>query len=103
MALTTNFFVPGKAPVDALSFGFDFSQWLEVSPLGVIDTIVSAVITASPSGLAIGPATINGSVAGAVITGGVDGVTYLISCVITTATGQVAQSQEQLPVAENAR
>jgi hypothetical protein len=85
---------------DSLPFTFDWSDWMEEG-----DTIYSAEITATPDGLGIGPSQTDtvASTVQAMISGGVNGVTYTVNRQIITQAGLIANSQELLLVADNVR
>jgi hypothetical protein len=82
---------PAKAPSEILTLTFPF-----LSRLAVGETISSATVSAtvysgtdaSPSAILSGGTTISGSEVKQKVTGGVLGVTYLLTCSAVTSTGQ---------------
>lgn len=102
--MTISSFVPGKTPGDSLPFAFDWADWVAVNAVsGSPDTIVSATMTATPSGLTIGTVSVNSPLVVATISGGVANVVYTVTCVITTNAGFIAQADERLPVVASVR
>jgi hypothetical protein len=65
-------------------YAFDFS---EMEELVGGDTLVSAVVTSSPSGLTIGSPSVDGSKIEFQVTGGTAHTVYSISCLATTSSG----------------
>ena len=80
---------------------FDFT-----SQLGSSETISTAVVTAtvysgsdaSPSSIISGSAAISGQKVTQKVTAGVEGVTYLLVCAITTSLGQTLDLSAFLPI-----
>ena len=99
------YFSPGKNPGDSLPFSWDWGTWLAIDANGVRDSIVTATITATPSGLNVGPTTLDAghTVATATISGGVSGISYFVECDVVTASGMIACSQEVLNVRDDVR
>jgi hypothetical protein len=104
-----DFFKPQKAPADHLPYGFDWTKWLARNALESAalagDVVVSASITATPSGLTIGSTGIDdaGKVVSAMISGGVDQTDYTLICTVSTQAGLQAVAEETLQVRANAR
>jgi len=102
-----DFFKPAKSPLDTLPFGFAFSDWLAQNavddPALIDDTIVSAVMSATPEGLTVGAASISGANVVATVSGGTDQTTYTLSCTITTAMGLIAAAEQVIYVRHDAR
>lgn len=104
-----DFFKPQKAPGDHLPYGFDWGMWFKRNALDSSalsgDTVTSATITASPSGLTIGTVGIDdtGYVVSAMIGGGVDQTDYTLVCTINTAQGLTAVAEETLQCRADAR
>ena len=81
-----------KNPGEQLNLGFDFS-----SSLSPNETLVSAAVTitvlrgidAHPENMLVGDPHVVGGVVSLFVTGGVSGVTYLLSCYATTSDPQV--------------
>lgn len=93
-----NLFRPGKAPGDSLPFSWDWSSFMDPT-----DSIISAQVTSSPAGLSIGTPSISGDTVTVVIAGGTSGTAYQVNCAITTAAGNIANSQEVLRVLDSVR
>lgn len=83
-----------KLPADVLTYTFDFTSWgfLEGDP------IVSAVMSAAPSGLTLSLPAINslGTKVQCTISGGVAGTTYTVSCVASTNNARTVQGDGYL-------
>lgn len=87
--LQTSF--PPKFVGSSLFADFDFASVLDVG-----ETVSSAVVTstvysgtdASPSSMISGSASASGTTVTQLITGGVEGVMYYLTCTITTSNGQ---------------
>lgn len=96
------YFSPQKAPADSLPYGFNWSDWFSQNakdlPELAGDTVLSAVITATPPGLTIGSASIDstGLIATAQVSGGVDQTDYTLSCQIVSVNGLIAVSEQLL-------
>ncbi len=72
-----------KDPDAALDYGVDWSAWLGT------DTIASAVWTL-PAGLTQPrPSSVAGGIATVWLAGGTSGVTYTVTCRVTTAAGRI--------------
>ena len=81
----------GKLLGETKSLVFDFLSSLalgETLSTASVAAIVYSGTDASPSSLISGSATISGSQVTQKITGGVLGVTYLLTCTVTTSAGQ---------------
>lgn len=95
---------PPKNIASTISQTFNFSSALAIS-----ETIASAVVTAtvfsgedaSPASIIDGIATVSGSTVLQNITAGVVGVVYVLSCAITTSTGQELLLNGYLAVVSN--
>lgn len=80
-----------KSSAETIKQVFDF-----VSRLAVSETISTAAVTAtvhsgtdaSPSSLISGSASISGTKVTQTLTAGIEGVTYLLTCTVTTSAGQ---------------
>lgn len=85
-----------KIPADVLPYTFDFTTWDFLQG----DPIATAVVTATPSGLTLGLPAVNtdGKKVQTVISGGVAGTTYTVSCVATTTNSMVIQGDGYLEV-----
>jgi hypothetical protein len=89
-----------KFEEDDLNYSWDWSEFLEAE-----DTVVSASITAAPSGLVIGTTTIDATATqvSAFISSGLVGQAYQVLCTIGTVGGLVANSVMTLLISETAR
>lgn len=84
---------------------FDFT-----SRLAIGETISSATVTctvysgtdATPSSVISGVATISGTKVTQLVTAGVLGVIYLLTCAATTSAGQILELQAFLPIVPDA-
>jgi hypothetical protein len=88
MSTTTIF--PTKLNSASIILSFDMISMLEVGETisgATVDAAVASGIDASPSAVISGSATITGQIVTQLVTGGVIGVTYILSCVITTSLG----------------
>ena len=86
-----------KQPDETLDYLFDFTLWFS----GIsTDSIASATVTADIAGLTFGAKTIEGLTVRQFISGGADGVTYKLTCQITTTQGRVKERDGLLQVAE---
>ena len=93
--------LPQKSSTETSNVAFDFSSFLRST-----DTISSAVCTctvfsgtdASPSSVISGSASISGFVVSQLITGGVSGVTYNLTCTATCSTGVISVLQGFLSI-----
>ena len=84
----------GKLSGETKSVTFDFTSQLAVSET-ISTQSVSAIVysgtDASPSSIISGSASASGAIVSQVITAGTVGVTYLITCTITTSASQTLQ------------
>ena len=93
-----------KAVGETATFTYDFADKI---PAGV--TINAAVCNAivytgygsvpDPSSMIVGAATVNGMVVSQLVSGGVDGVTYVLQFSATCSDGEIILGQALLPVA----
>lgn len=79
-----------KQPNDNVDYRFDWTRWLAVT---TDDTIVSAVVTATPAGLTLGSTIVTPLTVTQFVADGVHGINYKITCRITTAQGRVAEAE----------
>lgn len=86
-----------KQPAENKDYQFDWDAFLDPTSG---DTIGSAVVTATPSGITLGSQTINPTNVTQFISGGVDGTDYKITCKITTAQGRIAEAEIFISVRE---
>lgn len=80
---TVPYFFSSKTATDVLDFSFDFKNLLAKN-----ETITSAEVTASPSGLTVGSVTINKSIVTAWISAGQNDTSYSVSYHIVTNQGR---------------
>jgi hypothetical protein len=75
-----------KAPTDSFPLAFSFTDWALLTD---DNRLASAVVTASPTGLTVGLATVDADAkeAQATVSGGADGTVYRLACVATTDAG----------------
>lgn len=93
-----------KAVGETATFTYDFKDKI---PEGVtITAVVCNVIVymgygsvSDPSSMIVGTATLNGTVASQMVTGGDDGVTYVLQFSATCSDGEIILGQALLPVA----
>ena len=94
--------LPIKYSNEVKSTAFDL-----ISQLAVGESLSSATVTctvfsgidSSPSALISGSATVSGAIATQVITGGVTGVTYNLTCTAVTSAAQTLALQAYLTIA----
>jgi len=80
-----------KYPSELRTFSFAFSAFSEIVSGDTIASIDS--ITASPTGLTLGSQSISGSTVRVVISGGTEGATYTVNCLVTTSSGAKIEGQ----------
>jgi len=85
-----------KSPGDIRNYYLDYGAMAEIAVDG--ETIASASITSTPSGLTIGSPVINGTKVVFLITGGTTNATYLITVSATTSTSKVLSRTAELRV-----
>jgi len=97
-------FQGGKLSGETKAYTFDFTSQLSASET-ISTQSVSAVVysgtDASPSSIISGSASASGQKVTQKITAGTVGVTYLLTCTITTSTGQTLLLEAFLPVVPN--
>ena len=81
------------SPDDVLDYAFPLAPLLAAG-----ESVVAAAVTASPSGLVIGTATVATPAPVARITGGAPGTAYLLTCTATTSAGRVLAARGVLRV-----
>lgn len=87
-----------KQPDETLDYEFDFTAWMPAT-----DHISSAVVTVSDPSLTLGTMTTEGNPVTIVrqfISGGTDGMTYQVTCSITTNQGRTKEADILLQVSE---
>lgn len=82
-----------KTPTEEVLFHFDFTKRLLVG-----ETISTALVTATPTGLTIGLPSINGAKVQISILSGTKNEAYLLNCQVTTSIGQKREVQGYLYV-----
>jgi hypothetical protein len=92
-----------KAVAETATFSYDFALKL---PIGVtITAVVCSVIvfmaygSTNTTGMLIGTATLNGTIASQLVSGGQDGVTYVLQFTATCSDGETILGQALMPVA----
>jgi hypothetical protein len=93
-----------KAVGETATFSYDFAQKI---PVGVTITGVVCVAivymafgaAGDTSGMMVGTATLNGTIASQLVSGGVDGVTYVLQFTATCSDGETILGQALVPVA----
>jgi hypothetical protein len=83
-----------KQPGEKLDYDFDFSNWL---PTGV--TIASSVVTAD-SGITLETKVETNAIVKQWISGGINGESYTVTCLMTSSTGHKKESELILDVRE---
>ena len=84
-----------KQPADVLDYDFDYSDWLDDR----VDTIATQTVTAD-TGVTVGTVSNASGVVKAFVSGGTDGVTYKVTCTMTSAGGRVKQAEIEIKVKE---
>lgn len=85
--------LPSKDPYDVVPYSADFSALLEVG-----DSITSATILASPSGLTISTPIISNAVVTAFVSGGTINTAYAVAFEIISAAGWHVKRSGTVPV-----
>lgn len=80
MAITLYKFDPKPASGSDLFF-FDWSEWAQAMPGEAIDG-ASIVVTASPPTITVSEVALNGYVVRCRLTGGVQNITYTVTCTV---------------------
>jgi hypothetical protein len=94
---TTLLVFPSKEPLDNLLYGVSMAQIM----LDMSDTIVAANVSARPSGdgeLTVANVSVSNEVVTFWLSSGVPGRTYVVSVVVTCATGSIFQELVTLPM-----
>lgn len=100
MVATTLFYDP-KSPEDICPYSLDFTQWMiPATSTTLADSIVSAVVSLSGSGLTATGSLVNGNVVTTILSGGTAGMVYLVHFRITTLQGLTVQRSVSLQVVE---
>jgi hypothetical protein len=90
--------LPEKGTLESVVLGFDFS--LEATSVSTPQFIVTAELGVDPSpGMILGGSPVaDGAVVLQRVDGGLDGVTYRVSCTVSTLEGDTLTLQALLPV-----
>lgn len=86
-----------KQPNETHDYQFDWEDWLEPTNG---DTIASATVTSSPTGLTLGSQTTNATNVIQFVSGGTDGVDYTVTCRMSTNQGRVDEEEIFIQVRE---
>lgn len=89
--MTQTLYFPDRDPSDVTPHTWDFSQWL-----GSNDLLQTAVVTANPSDLQVSMPIIQSQTATVWLSGGTAGVTYTVSCQVTSQNGLEATRSASL-------
>ena len=91
-----------KDPEEVIIISFDYTDMLDTSETitGIFawEIEVSSGTDLTPSALFTGSPTYGAKVTSRFITGGIDGNSYLISCIVDTTTGQRLKLSGILPI-----
>lgn len=82
-----------KQPGETKDYDFVFTNAMPTA-----DTVASATVTATPTGLTLGAQAISGQTVKRWMSGGTDSVTYKITCVATTTQGRILELEMNLKV-----
>lgn len=91
-----------KTPTEVITVGFDFSRLLitgETISTATVTAVVSSGTDSAPENIIDGSESIAGSLVSQMITGGVNGVDYVLSAFVTTSQGNAYQEIGYLHVA----
>jgi hypothetical protein len=83
-----------QQPADKLDYDVDYSEWLQTG-----DSVLSTVVTASPSGLTLSDLIV-GSKVKVWVSGGVNLTKYKITVTTTTALGRIKQDELKVSIKE---
>jgi hypothetical protein len=87
-------------PDERKAYGFDFSSYMDegdsISGAATWGVIVVDGTHATPEDILDGDETVVAGIASQFIANALDGVTYLLTCRVTTANGSVLERSEQL-------
>lgn len=84
-----------KQPTEVLDYDFDYSAWLVIT-----DEISAATITV-PSGITLDSYSFTDTVVKIWLSGGTDGETYKITCLVTTSAGRKKEKELRIKVKDN--
>lgn len=92
MAITLYKFDPKPATGSDLFF-FDWTEWAQAMPGEAID-ISSIAVTASPPTITVSEVALNGCVVRCRLTGGVQNITYTVTCTVVSTPGRRRDSAD---------
>lgn len=96
--------LPSKQQGETKTYAFDFASFLAngetLSTASVTATVYSGV-DVSPSAIVSGSASISGTTATQLLTAGVVGVVYDVSCAVTTSAGQTLRLTGYVAIVPN--
>ncbi len=87
-----------KQPTEVLDFEFDFTAWLadKADTISGTPTVVSVPKTAGATNLTISSISTSGGVVRFFAAGGIDGVSYEITCTFNTASSPARTKQDEM-------
>ena len=97
--------LPAKTPTEEKLVTFDFTIEAVVGSVLSGPTVAKSVISGNDPaavGLTVGSASVSGLQAQALVSGGLDGVTYQLTCTVDADNGEVHQILASLAVSETA-
>jgi hypothetical protein len=97
--------LPDKTPTEEKLITFDFAVEAVVGSVLSLPTVDKSVVSGTDHGaaaLTVGPVSIDGLQAQALVSGGIDGVTYRLACTVAADNGEVHQIIATLAVAVDA-
>lgn len=97
--------LPAKTPTEEKLITFDFTIEAVAGSVLSSPTVGKSVLTGTDPGaaaLTVGPASVDGLQAQALVSGGLDGVTYQLTCTVDADNGEVHQILASLAVSETA-
>ena len=86
MAITPYKFDPKPASGSDIFF-FDWTEWAEATPGEAIDA-ASIMVTAAPATITVSEVGLNGYVVRCRLTGGIQNITYTVTCSIVSTPGR---------------
>jgi hypothetical protein len=87
--------MPYKQPGEVLDYDFDFTDSLAEG-----DTVSTATVTVSPSGLTLSTKTVSSPTVKQWVSGGTAGTRYRLTCAAVTSGGRTHEEEMVIPVAE---
>ena len=95
--------LPAKTPTEEKLITFDFTIEAVAGSVLTNPSVAKSVITGTDpgaAGLTVGGASVSGLQAQALVSGGLDGVTYQLTCTVDADNGEVHQILASLAVSE---